>query len=83
MNKQQWIQTTAAAAYVKSKGLDSLYGIAYGREDMQYAMDTIHLVKQQWEDILKFNIESNIAPFVDDIQHFYDMPNKVATLYNE
>jgi hypothetical protein len=83
MNKQQWIQTTAAAAYVKSKGLDSLYGIAYGKEDMQYAADTIHLVKQQWEDILKFNIESNIMPFVDDIQHFCDMPNKVAVFYNE
>jgi hypothetical protein len=83
MNKQQWIQTTAAGEYVKSKGLDNLYGIAYGKEDMQYAMDTIHLVKQQWEDILKFNIESNITPFVNDIQHFHDMPNKVLTLYNE
>jgi hypothetical protein len=83
MNKQQWIQTTAAAEYVKSKGLKSLYGIAYGREDMQYATDTIHLVKQQWEDILKFNIESNVMPFVNDIQNFDDMPNKVATFYNE
>ncbi len=83
MNKQQWIQTTAAGEYVKSKGLDNLYGIAYGKEDMQYAADTIHLVKQQWEDILKFNIESNITPFVNDIQNFDDMPNKVLTLYNE
>ena len=83
MNKQQWLQTTAAAEYLKSKGLDSLYGIAYGKEDMQYAVDTIHLVKQQWEDILRFNIESNVAPFVNDVQHFDDMPNKVATFYNE
>jgi hypothetical protein len=82
-NKQEWIQTTAASAYVRSKGLDNLYGIAYGEEDMQYAADTIHLAKGQWEDILKFNIESNVIPFVNDIQHFYDMPNKVATFYNE
>ena len=83
MNKQQWLQTTFAATYVKSKGLDSLYGVAYGEEDMQYAADTIHLAKQQWEDMFKFNIESCIKPFVNDIQHFYDMPNKVETFYTE
>ena len=72
LNKQQWIQTTAASEYVKSKGLDNLYGIAYGEEDLEYAESTIHLVKEQWDDIIKFNKEKTIVPFINDIQNFDD-----------
>jgi hypothetical protein len=82
LNKQQWVQTTAASEYLKNKGLDNLYGIAYGAEDMQYAADTIHLVREQWENIINFNKENHIIPFVNDIQNFENMPNKVSTFYD-
>ena len=81
LNKQQWIQTTAAVEYLKYKGLDNLYGIAYGQEDMQYAIDTIHLVKEQWDDILKFNKEKTIIPFINDIQNFENMQNTIQNNY--
>lgn len=81
LNKQQWIQTTVAAEYLKSKGLDNLYGIAYGQENMQYAADTIHLVKEQWDDILKFNKEKTIVPFINDIKNFKNMQNTVQNNY--
>jgi hypothetical protein len=55
VSKQEWIKKTAAAEYVKHKNLDNLYGIAYGQEDMQYAMETIHLMQNQWEDIVNFS----------------------------
>jgi hypothetical protein len=81
LNKQEWIKTTAAVEYLKYKGLDNLYGIAYGQEDMQYAIDTIHLVKEQWDEILKFNNENTIVPFINDIQNFENMQNTIKNNY--
>ena len=81
LNKKEWIQTTAAAEYCKSKGMDNLYGIAYGREDMEYAKDTIHLVKEQWENILEFNKEKTIVPFINDINDFDNMQNTIEKNY--
>jgi ferritin-like protein len=83
LTKQQWIQTTAAAEYCKSKGLDNLYGIAYGNSpsEYNYAFSTIHLVKQQWDDIVKFIAEKTIVPFIKDIQNFENMKNTVKANY--
>ena len=81
LNKQEWIQTTAASEYCKSKGLTNLYGIAYGREDMEYAKDTIHLVKDQWDDIVKFNKEKTISPFINDLENFANQKNTVENNY--
>ena len=81
LSKQEWIQTTAAAEYCKSKGLNNLYGIAYDREDMEYAKDTIHLVKDQWDDILKFNKEKTIVSFINDINDFDNMQNTIDKNY--
>ena len=72
LTKQEWIQTTAASEYCKSKKIFNLYGIAYGVEEMEYAEKTIHLVKEQWDDIIKFNKEKTIVPFINDIQNFDD-----------
>lgn len=81
LNKQEWIKTTPVVEYLKYKGLDNLYGIAYGEEDMQYAIDTMHLVKEQWDEILKFNKENTIVPFINDIQDFENMKNTIENNY--
>jgi hypothetical protein len=81
LNKREWIQTTAAAEYCKSKGIDNLYGIAYGQEDMYYAEETIHLVKQQWEEIIEFNKKRTIIPFVNDLETFDNQKNTVEKNY--
>jgi molecular chaperone GrpE (heat shock protein) len=81
LTKQEWIKTTAAAEYCNSKGLDNLYGIAYGRENMEYAKNTIHLAKEQWEDILKFNKENTIVPFINDIENFENALNTIQNNY--
>ena len=83
LTKQEWIHTTAASKYVKNKGLDNLYGIAYGLEDVQYATDTLHLVKYQWTDIQKFCRDTTIVPFINDIQNFENMQNTVQNNYFE
>jgi hypothetical protein len=77
LNKQEWLQKTVAAEYLKYKGLDNLYGVAYGREDMQYAIDTLHLVKDQWDDIINYSKEKTIIPFINDIQNFENMKNTI------
>jgi hypothetical protein len=82
LTKQQWIQTTAAAEYVKDKGLDNLYGIAYGQEDMGYAERTIHLVKEQWDDIIRFNKETTLVPFINDLENFNNELNSVKNNFN-
>lgn len=79
LNKQEWLQTTAASEYLNFNKLDNLYGIAYGNDqsEIQYAYSTLHLVKTQWDDILKFNIEKTIVPFINDIQNFEGMQNTI------
>lgn len=83
LTKQQWIQTTVAGEYVKSKGIYNLYGIAYGSEqsELNYAFNTMHLVKEQWDDILKFCKETTIIPFINDIQNFEGLQNTVQNNY--
>ena len=81
LTKQDWIKTTAAAEYCKSKGLDNLYGIAYGVDDILNAFSTIHLAKEQWEDILKFNKENTIVPFINDIENFENALNTIQNNY--
>jgi hypothetical protein len=81
LTKQDWINTTAAAEYCKFKGIDNLYGIAYGREDMKFAKNTLHLVKEQWDDIIKFNKIQTVVPFIKDIQNFENMVNTIQNNY--
>ena len=81
LSKQDWINTTSAAEYCKSKGINNLYGIAYGQEDLDYAKNTIHLVKEQWNDIINFCKIQTIKPFLHDMQNFEKMINKVQNNY--
>ena len=79
--KQEWIKTTAVREYLKYKNLDNLYGIAYGKEDIEYAKNTIHLVKEQWDDIVNFCKEKTVLPFIEDIQNFENMQNTIENNY--
>jgi len=77
LTKKDWIHTTAAAEYCKFKNIDNLYGIAYGKEDMKYAENTIHLVRDQWNDIINFCKTQTVIPFLNNMQHFSEMINTV------
>ena len=83
LSKKDWIQTTAAAEYCRFKGIDNLYGIAYGQEEMSYAEETIHLVKEQWNDILQFNKDSTVLPFIQDIENYENMQNTIENNFFE
>jgi len=72
MDEMDWLKTTAAYPYLKSKNLNKLYGIAYGLSEIDWAKNTLHLVKQQWNDILKYLRETTILPFLNDIRNIND-----------
>jgi hypothetical protein len=66
----EWLKTTAVYQYLKEKKIDKLYGIAYGASEVQWAKDTMHLVSQQWDDILEYCKMNTLMPFLKDITEF-------------
>ena len=81
VSKYEWLKMTAAWPYLKANNLDNIYGIAYGIDDIEYAQNTIHLVKTQWEEIHDFSLKNTVLPFLDDINHFENLKNTVKNNY--
>jgi len=78
ISKLNWYKKTAVYEYIKSNNITQLYGIAYGnsQDELEYATNTIHLVKKQWDDILNFNLQT-IEKFRNDINNFEKMNNTI------
>jgi hypothetical protein len=78
LSKLDWYKKTAVYEYMKSNNITQLYGIAYGNsiEEIEFADKTINLVKKQWDDILKFNLQT-IENFRNDINNFEKMNNTI------
>ena len=70
LSKQDWINTTVLAEYFKESEEKVLYGIAYGMEDIEFAKNTINLVKEQWSKIIQFSKDKYILSFIDDINNW-------------
>jgi len=81
LTKKEWFKTLGVSSYLQYNKLDYLYGISYGVEDLSYAIETIHLVKEQWDDIIKFNIQHTVEPFLKDMESFEDNINTVENNY--
>ena len=77
LSKQEWVHTTAASEFLKFKGHNNLFGIAYGLEDIPFAMSTLHLAPQQWNNIVNYAKEKTVMPFIDDINNFEKMINTI------
>jgi hypothetical protein len=69
MSKLEWLKTTACYDYLSNKNLSGYYGVAYGLEELEWAKSTIHLVKEQWEDILSYN-NKYFNAFLEDLAIF-------------
>ena len=81
VSKYEWLKMTAVWSYLKANNLDNLYGIAYGIDDIEYARETIHLVKNQWDEIHDFSLKKSILPFLDDINNFENLENTIENNY--
>jgi hypothetical protein len=79
LDKNGWLNTTAAADYLKSSGETSLYGIAYGADDVEHAINTLHMAKEQWDRIIQFSKNKYITKFIEDINNFENNSNTIQT----
>jgi hypothetical protein len=77
LSKKDWLNMLAITEYFKESGENTLYGIAYGADDLENAINTLHLVKKQWDDITNFMINKNIKSFLDDMDNFDTLVNNV------
>ena len=72
VTKEGWLKNSALYQYFKEKGNFNIYGIAYGNslEELEFAEKTIHIVKDQWDDIINNYQTILINNFIDDINNF-------------
>jgi len=82
ISKKEWLQTTGLIEYLKYKNDYNIYGIAYGNshDEINYANNTLHLVKDQWDDIKSYQI-NYIKKFITDINQFELMQNTIKNNY--
>jgi hypothetical protein len=78
----EWLKTTAAYPYLKANNLNKIYGIAYGLSEVEWAKNTLPLVKQQWIDICEFMKQNTVIPFLDDIKNLDNIKCLVNTVKN-
>ena len=76
-----WIKTTAVAQYAEKNKIDKLYGIAYGLDEIDWARNTLPLVKEQWIKINAFFKEKTIKPFLEDLKNMKDLENTIKNNY--
>lgn len=81
MSKDEWLKNTAFGDYIKDTGVTTIYGIAYGSDDLTNAIDTLHLVKQQVEDITDFMINKYVKSFINDMENYDNLTNRVKNIY--
>jgi len=81
MTKDEWLSITSFNEYIKETGTKTLYGIAYGIEEVEMAKNTLHLVKAQWNEISKFMIKKNVNSFLKDMENYETQINMVMNNY--
>jgi hypothetical protein len=79
-NQIEWLKTTALYSYVKAKGIEKLYGIAYSIAEIGWARSTLHLVSKQWTEILEYCKTQTIVPFLNDIKDLNNLENADNTI---
>jgi hypothetical protein len=77
VSKEEWLKKTICYEYFKHIGKYQLYGIAYGIEELPYAVQTLHLVKQQWNHIFEYSKKQTVVPFINEIQDFASNVNTI------
>ena len=82
-SKEEWLQSTTLVDYFKATREKELYGVAYGVEEIEYAINTMHLVKEQWNNIHDYCIAHTVVPFINDMENIdgFGLENTVYNNY--
>ena len=80
LDKIAWIKMTGLAEYFDKINQYDLYGVAYGnsKEEIYFAENTMHLVSEQWTQIIKYYKDTHISNFIKDINDFENMKNTIS-----
>jgi hypothetical protein len=70
LSKEDWLNTTAAADFLKISGQKFLYGVAYGADDLDFAINTLDMVKPQWNQIVNYSKNKYVKQFIYDINNW-------------
>ena len=81
VSKQEWLNITPYGDILKEMNITSLYGIAYGKEELDYASQTINLAGEQWDNIKKMK-NKHILSFIADMEDIENLENKLNTVEN-
>ena len=68
ITEKEWIEMTCLKQYSIDRKINKLNGIAYGYENIEHAKSTLHLVQEQWNDIIHYLTETSIDPFLKEMQ---------------
>ena len=83
-NRENWLKKTSYWDFLVENNLGTnLYGIAYGIEEIEYARNTSHLVKQQHDEIVDFFQNRALTTLVNDVNNFDKCENTVKNVYLE
>ena len=74
---EYWATTVYGTYFRERKNVSSFYGIAYGQEGIPEARRTIHLAKQEIEDIVEF-YKQTVYQFVDDMRAYIANPSSLS-----
>ena len=77
VSKKDYYKKTYFDKYMVEKNIDSIYGIAYGNSEseIKHAKNTLHLVKEQIDDIVKWYIKTQVHTFLNDIDNWSNNTN--------
>ena len=78
VDKRTWLSNSALGIYMKEKNIEDLYGIAYGLVEREYAKTTLHLAKQQWDDMRHYFNVTCLDNFLRDMNNFNGLNNRVG-----
>jgi hypothetical protein len=81
-NKKQWLSNTFLCEYMKEKNIEDIYGVGYGLDQREYAKSTRHLAKKQWGDMQYYFNVMCLDRFLEDMQHFQELKNRVGNNFN-
>ena len=81
VDELKWIKMGGVKEYIELNNIQKLYGISYGVENIELAKNTVHLAKQQWEDITQYYIRKHIPSFIEDISNLENNVNTVENVY--
>jgi hypothetical protein len=83
LSKKEWIKITALNNYLEDNNINEIYGIAYGNDqsELDYASRTIHLVKDQWKDVINYFKNKSVKSFINEINNWDNLKNNIENNY--